>query len=208
MATMMSPRFSPAAFSGLSGCRLTTSAPSGRAMPSELAISAVTSCSSTPSQGRLIAEPTSAEATTVFTMLAGMAKPMPMEPPDFEKIAVLMPTSSPAMLTSAPPELPGLMAASVWMKKLIVADADLGTRQRRDDAAGHRLSDAEGIADGKHQIAHFEAIGVAQGQGRQLLVAHVDPKHRKVGALICQHDAGLELAAVGQNDLDVGARRE
>ena len=55
---------------------------------------------------------------TVFTMLAGMAKPMPMEPPDFEKIAVLMPTSSPAMLTSAPPELPGLMAASVWMKKL------------------------------------------------------------------------------------------
>ena len=27
-----------------------------------------------------------------------------------------MPTNSPLMLTSAPPELPGLMAASVWMK--------------------------------------------------------------------------------------------
>ena len=29
---------------------------------------------------------------------------------------VLMPTSSPRVFTSAPPELPGLMAASVWMK--------------------------------------------------------------------------------------------
>ena len=28
----------------------------------------------------------------------------------------LMPTSSPRVFTSAPPELPGLMAASVWMK--------------------------------------------------------------------------------------------
>ena len=30
--------------------------------------------------------------------------------------AVLMPTSSPRALTSAPPELPALIAASVWMK--------------------------------------------------------------------------------------------
>src|SRR5437879_2210711 len=31
-------------------------------------------------------------------------------------MAVLMPTSSPRAFTSAPPELPGLIAASVWMK--------------------------------------------------------------------------------------------
>src|SRR5213592_4290121 len=46
-------------------------------------------------------------------MFEGMAKPMP-EPP--ATIAVLMPMTSPCMLTSGPPELPGLMAASVWMK--------------------------------------------------------------------------------------------
>jgi hypothetical protein len=46
----------------------------------------------------------------------GMANPMPWLPPVRLRIAVLMPTSSPRMLTSAPPELPGLMAASVWMK--------------------------------------------------------------------------------------------
>jgi hypothetical protein len=49
-------------------------------------------------------------------MLEGIAKPMPWLPPEREKIAVLMPTSRPAMSTRAPPELPGLMAASVWMK--------------------------------------------------------------------------------------------
>ena len=80
-------------------------------------MSGETSCSSAPSHGRLIAAPPlSAVATTVFTMLVGIANPMPMEPPEREKMAVLMPTSSPFMFTSAPPELPGLMAASVWMK--------------------------------------------------------------------------------------------
>ena len=37
-------------------------------------------------------------------------------PPEGPTIAVLMPMSSPRRLMSAPPELPGLMAASVWMK--------------------------------------------------------------------------------------------
>jgi hypothetical protein len=31
-------------------------------------------------------------------------------------MAVLMPSSRPSVSTSAPPEFPGLMAASVWMK--------------------------------------------------------------------------------------------
>ena len=45
-----------------------------------------------------------------------MAKPMPWLPPVRLKMAVLMPMSRPSTSTSAPPELPGLMAASVWMK--------------------------------------------------------------------------------------------
>ena len=49
-------------------------------------------------------------------MLAGIEKPMPIEPPEGEKIAVLMPITSPSMLNSGPPELPRLIAASVWMK--------------------------------------------------------------------------------------------
>src|SRR5664280_766417 len=51
----------------------------------------------------------------------GIAKPMPMLPldPDDEPpswaIEELIPMSWPLALTSAPPELPGLMAADVWM---------------------------------------------------------------------------------------------
>jgi len=40
---------------------------------------------------------------------------MPIEPPVGEMMAVLMPTTLPSMSNSGPPELPRLMAASVWM---------------------------------------------------------------------------------------------
>ena len=49
------------------------------------------------------------------TVAAGVAKPMPIEPPEGERIAVLMPMTSPTMLNNGPPELPLLMEASVWM---------------------------------------------------------------------------------------------
>ena len=49
-------------------------------------------------------------------MLAGTAKPMPIEPPVGEMIAVFMPTTAPDMSNSGPPELPRLIAASVCKK--------------------------------------------------------------------------------------------
>ena len=45
-----------------------------------------------------------------------MAKAMPTLPPDGEKMAVLMPTTSPLRLKAGPPELPRFTAASIWMK--------------------------------------------------------------------------------------------
>ncbi|MNY57773.1 hypothetical protein D3C86_1940330 [compost metagenome] len=53
---------------------------------------------------------------TLLASSVGTEKPMPIEPPVGEMIAVLMPMTSPFMLKSGPPELPGLIAASVWMK--------------------------------------------------------------------------------------------
>ena len=52
---------------------------------------------------------------TGTTVSEGVANPMPIEPPDGDKIAVLMPMTSPFMLNKGPPELPLLIAASVWM---------------------------------------------------------------------------------------------
>ena len=51
-------------------------------------------------------------ASAVFD---GTEKPIPIDPPEGEMIAVLMPITSPSRLNSGPPELPRLMAASVWM---------------------------------------------------------------------------------------------
>ena len=53
---------------------------------------------------------------TLRAMLTGIANPIPMLPPLPENMAVLMPTNSPLRLIRAPPEFPGLMEASVWMK--------------------------------------------------------------------------------------------
>lgn len=48
----------------------------------------------------------------------GMEKPILLASED---VAVLMPIISPAALTSGPPELPALMAASVWIMSLRVS---------------------------------------------------------------------------------------
>jgi len=45
--------------------------------------------------------------------LVGIAKPIPTLPPDRERIAELIPIKRPSMSIKAPPELPGLMDASV-----------------------------------------------------------------------------------------------
>ena len=50
----------------------------------------------------------------------GTAKPRPWLPPDCEAICSLMPITLPDESISGPPELPSLMAASVWMPFEIV----------------------------------------------------------------------------------------
>src|SRR5439155_258283 len=61
-------------------------------------------------------DPPSSDDRTCFTWLIGMAKPTPTLPSTGLSIELLMPITSPCTFTSGPPELPGLMAASVWMK--------------------------------------------------------------------------------------------
>src|SRR5438270_10834681 len=109
MAMIRSLDLRPARAAGLVGVTLAISAPAGRLSARPSAISGVTACSRAPSHGRLTAVPPPlADATTTLTMFEGMANPIPCEPPEREKIAVLMPTRLPERATSAPPDLPGL----------------------------------------------------------------------------------------------------
>lgn len=53
-------------------------------------------------------------------MSTGIAKPMPADAPDGEKIAVFIPMSLPRLSSRAPPLFPGLIAASVCITLRIV----------------------------------------------------------------------------------------
>ena len=50
----------------------------------------------------------------------GIAKPTPLLPPPSDAIAVLMPMTFASASTRGPPELPGLIGASVWMRPVSV----------------------------------------------------------------------------------------
>ena len=78
-------------------------------------MSSVTCWMRTPSQPRRVSPNWRSWSMTASAEFDGTAKPMPIEPPDGEMIAVLTPITSPLRLNSGPPELPRLMAASVWM---------------------------------------------------------------------------------------------
>src|SRR6201987_1738322 len=198
MATIRSLVLRPARAAGLIGVTLATSAPDGRLSPSPSAISGVTACSLAPSHGRLTMEPPLfAEATTTFTILAGMAKPMPCEPPEREKIAVLTPTRRPPRSTTRPPAGIARVDGSVGLdEELVVGDADLGARQRRDDAMGHGLPDGEGIADGEHHVADLERVGIGEFERRKTFVLRLDAQHREIRARILEHHLGFEFALV------------
>ena len=69
-----------------------------------------------PIHGRASGWPAMACCMIGLAMLIGIAKPIPWA---FEATAVLMPMTAPVASTSGPPLLPGLIAASVWIRLLI-----------------------------------------------------------------------------------------
>ena len=136
--------------------------------------------------------------STCLTSSTGMAKPMPWAP---ARMATLTPTSSPSMLSSGPPELPGLIAASVWISALY--DISLFSVTSRcngaDDADGDGVLVAVGVADGDDRLADHQVVGGAQRHDGQRL-GGVDLDEGQVGLGVAGDDAGRVHGAVGQAD--------
>ena len=133
-----------------------------------------------------------------------MAKPTPCEPPEREKIAVLMPTTLPAMSISAPPELPGLMAASVWMN---TCASERPTSVRASAETMPLVTvwpTPNGLPIASTMVADLDRVGVLELQIGKAAVAALDPEHGDVGLLVLQDDLGVELAPVGERDADLG----
>ena len=124
---------------------------------------------------------------------------MPSLPPDCESICSLMPITSPPALNSGPPELPGLIEASVWMPPVMVAPfgdwisrSTAETTPRRE-----REVEAERVADGHDLLADGDLGRVAQldgGEGRRL--ARIDLEEGDVGRLVDADDGGGDLGAL------------
>ncbi len=91
-------------------------------------------------------------------MFAGIAKPIPWEPPEREKIAVLMPTSLPPDVDQRTAGIAGIDGSVGLDEELVVGDTDLGARYRRYDTVSYGLADTERIADGEHDVADLERI--------------------------------------------------
>ena len=68
------------------------------------------------------------------TRSAGIAKPMPSAPVARLRIAVFTPIQRPVTSRMGPPELPGLIAASIWMKSLNSVSASFRGRMERRTA--------------------------------------------------------------------------
>jgi hypothetical protein len=98
--------------------------------PTVSLVSLVASLTVAPSSPWVALPSAMISSATRLARFEGMAKPTPIEPdwvpapePPALAIATLTPMSSPCELTSAPPELPGLIAASVCTTGIeIVAD--------------------------------------------------------------------------------------
>ena len=125
---------------------------------------------------------------TSRAVLIGIAKPMPTLPlpPPPVSICELIPITWPSASISGPPELPGLIAASVWITlrdREAVGGLDLAL-QRRDDAAGDGAVEAERVADRDHRVADFDLRGVAQRQRVQLVGGGVDFEQGDVGGRV------------------------
>ena len=99
--------------------------------------------------------PSRISAATICAVVAltGTARPSPTP-----ATAVLMPTTRPRPSTSAPPELPGFSAASVWITSSTTRIVASGARRERaaergDDPGGDRALEAVRVADRDHELA-------------------------------------------------------
>ena len=145
----------------------------------------------------------SAEITARVVALIGIASPRPTP-----ATAVLIPTTRPRPSTSAPPELPGLSAASVWMTSSTIRVVSPGAGRQRaaergDDAGGHRAGEPVRVADRDHELADAQRGGVAELGGRVRLA--VGAQHREVGKRVGADHARLDLAPVGERGPDARA---
>ena len=110
----------------------------------------------------------------------------------------MIPTTSPFMLKSGPPELPGLMEASVWMK-LSYGPAPMTRPLALTIPVVTVWLSPKGLPMARTQSPTLDLVGVAQLRRRKVLLG-LDLQHRQIRFRIAADDLGLVLLFVPHRD--------
>jgi hypothetical protein len=178
------------------------STPAAGSSESVFAISALTSCGSMPSQPRVTSPSLMICSSTVLREARpGIAKPMPSEPPDCEKIVLLMPIRLPAMSTSAPPGVAGIDRGVGLDEILEPVDAEVIAAERADDAERHRVAEAERIPDRENEVADLHAVERAERDDGNFSPSAFRTARSDSGSV--PRTRRVHSPAVGEKQLDV-----
>ena len=129
---------------------------------------------------------------------------MPTEPPVCDTDRRIDPDQPPVDIDQRAAGIAGIDRGVGLDEEAVVRNAGLGARQGRDDALGHGLADAEGIADRQSEVADLDGVGIAQLQHRKgRVLGGLDPQDREIAARVAQQDVGGKLAPVGKRHLDL-----
>ena len=93
---------------------------------------------------------------TPLAMLTGMAKPMPMLPPLPRQNRGVDADQFAAQIHQRAAGIAGIDGGVGLDEVLVAVGVDAGAAERADDARGHRVLQAERIADGDHIVADLE----------------------------------------------------
>jgi hypothetical protein len=118
-------------------------------------------------------------------------------------IAVLMPTTRPAPLTSGPPELPGLRGDGLDHAFDQPSRASpQAAAERADDARRHRTLEPEWVADRRDELADAQLRRTPE-DGMKMPGA-AQAQHGQIGVRIVADQLGADDPAVGQRGLEHG----
>ena len=166
-----SPSLRPALSAGPPLNTSAISTPRGRSRPSALAFALSIVSPLAPIHGRTSVPPWTAASTTRRTISAGIAKPMPLEPPPLREDHRVHADQPALHVDERAARVAGVDRGVGLDEGAEVGRANIGARQRGNDAAGDRLADAERVADGEHQIADLQIARIGEVQRRQRLAA-------------------------------------
>jgi hypothetical protein len=118
-----------------------------------------------------------------------------------------MPMTSPSRSARAPPELPGEMAASVWIRS-VRAEVAAGSppvnsaAYAADYSRRHGGLEARWAPDRDRELTDYEVLVLVELRGGKVVAVY--PDHGHLGARIPPHDLGWLRRAVGEGHVQLG----